>query len=308
MNSSPHIHAPLSTRRIMLDVLLALLPAFFAGAARLGGRALLVGGVCVAAALAGEALICALRRRTCSLRDGSAVVTGLLLAMTLPVNLPLWQTALGAIFATAVVKGMSGGLGQNAFNPALAARALLMLLFPASISHYPPLDASSGATPLHRMAISALPQESLIDLLLGNCPGSIGEISALALLAGGAYLMYRRVISPRIPLSCIGAVALFSLLLPRAGTPLVWMLCQLLSGGLLLGAIFMATDYSTSPVTPWGQLLYGALCGGLIALLRSIGLYPEGVTYAILIMNALAGSIDRLCPPRRFGAKRGRAT
>lgn len=309
MNSSPHIHSPLSTRRIMLDVLIALLPAFLAGAARLGWRALAVGGVSVAAALGSEALVCALRRRGCSPSDGSAAVTGLLLAMTLPVSVPLWQTALGAAFAVIVVKEMGGGLGQNAFNPALAARALLMLLFPASISRYPALDGVSSATPLHRMALSALPQESPLELLLGNCSGSIGEISSIALLAGGAYLIHRRVISPRIPLACIGAVAALSLLLPRAGSSLhsslQWMLCQLLSGGLLLGAIFMVTDYSSSPVTPRGQAIYGALCGGLIVLLRSVGIYPEGVTYAILIANALAGCIDRLCIPRRFGVQRG---
>lgn len=313
MNSSPHIHSPLSTRRIMLDVLIALLPAFLAGAARLGWRALAVGGVSVAAALGSEALVCALRRRGCIPSDGSAAVTGLLLAMTLPVSVPLWQTALGAAFAVIVAKEMGGGLGQNAFNPALAARALLMLLFPASISRYPALDGVSSATPLHRMVLSALPQESPLDLLLGNCSGSIGEISSIALLAGGAYLIYRRVISPHIPLACIGTVAALSLLLPRAGSSLhsslhsslQWMLCQLLSGGLLLGAIFMATDYSSSPVTPRGQAIYGALCGGLIVLLRSVGIYPEGVTYAILIANALAGGIDRLCIPRRFGVQRG---
>lgn len=305
MNSSPHIHSPLSTRRIMLDVLIALLPAFLAGAARLGARALAVGAVSVAAALGSEALVCVFRRRRSSLSDGSAAVTGLLLAMTLPISVPLRQVALGAAFAVIIVKEAGGGLGQNAFNPALAARALLMLLFPASISRYPALDGISSATPLHRMAISALPQESPIDLLLGNCSGSIGEISSLALLAGGAYLIYRRVISPRIPLACIGTVAAFSLLFPRAGSSLQWMLCQLLSGGLLLGALFMATDYSTSPVTPRGQAIYGALCGGLIALFRSIGIYPEGVTYALLIANALAGGIDRLCIPRRFGVQKG---
>jgi len=237
--------------------------------------------------------------------DGSAVVTGLLLAMTLPASVKLWQVAIGAAFAIIVVKALCGGLGQNIFNPALSGRALLMLAFPASIVRYAGVDGVTSATPLHHMIMPALPEESILDMFLGRCPGSIGEISALALIIGGAYLVYRKVISPRIPLSYLGTLAVLTFLFPKAGTNLEWMLYNLFSGGVMLGAIFMATDYATSPVTAKGQVLFGIGCGVLTVIFRSFGIYPEGVTYAILIMNAFVWVIDRHTAPRRFGVKKG---
>ena len=304
--SSPHIRGDFKTSRLMLDVVVALLPALGVGVWRFGWRALLVAGVCMAATAATEWLYSRLTRTRNTVVDCSALVTGLLLAMTLPVSVPLWQTAVGGAFAILVVKILCGGLGQNVFNPALSARALMLLVWPVSVTcyHAAEVDAVSSATPLHQMVMPALPKESLLDMFLGNCPGSIGEISTLALLAGGAYLVWRKVISPRIPLAYLGTVALLTLIFSRAGNPVLWMLYSLCSGGVVLGAIFMATDYATSPVTPRGQLLYGVGCGALTVLFRYVGLYPEGVTYAILLMNALVWTLDRYNAPRRFGVKK----
>ena len=302
--SSPHIRGNFRTNRIMLDVVIALLPAYIVGICRLGVRALLVGLVSIAAAVASEWLYSVIARKRNTIADGSAVVTGLLLAMTLPVSVPLWQVAIGAVFAIVIVKALCGGLGQNIFNPALSGRALLMLIFPVSITRYA-VDGVSSATPLHHMIMPALPEESLIDMFLGNCPGSIGEISALALLAGGAYLVIRKVISARTPIAYIGTVAVLTLIFSKTGHPLQWMLYNLFSGGLMLGAIFMATDYATSPVTAKGQIIYGVGCGVLTVIFRYFGIYPEGVTYAILLMNALVWIIDRHTAPRRFGVKKG---
>ena len=211
---------------------------------------------------------------------------------------------MGSVFAIVVVKCLCGGLGQNIFNPALAARAFVILLFPTALTRYT-VDGVSAATPLHHMVMPALPEWSLSDMLLGNIPGSIGEISALALLLGGVYLVVRKVISPRIPLAYLGSVALLTLIFHRTGNAFAWMLYSLLGGGVMLGAIFMATDYATSPVTPLGQLLYGVGCGVLTVFFRYYGLFPEGVTYAILLMNLLTWAIDRGTAPRRFGCKKG---
>ncbi len=306
--SSPHIRGKLRTDRIMLDVVLALLPALVVGILVLGIRALLVTAVSVACTIGAESLWCLITKKKQTVLDGSALVTGLLFAMTLPASIPLWQVVVGAIFAIVVIKGLFGGLGQNILNPALAARAFILLISPVGVTKYPlPADGVSSATPLHQMVMGSLPEESLLDLFLGKCPGSIGEICSLALLVGGIYLVIRRVISPRIPLCYLGTVALLSLIFFKGDNAFLWMLYNLLSGGLLLGAIFMATDYVTSPVTPRGQILYGVGCGILTLLFRSFGLYPEGVTYAILLMNSLVWSIDRYTAPRRFGVKKGGA-
>ena len=221
--------------------------------------------------------------------------------------MPYWQAALGSAFAIIVVKCLCGGLGQNIFNPALAARAFLLLVYPVGLTRYMGVDGVSAATPLHHMVMPALPEESILDMFLGNCPGSIGEISALALLAGGAYLLYRKVISIRIPAAYIGTVAVLTLVFSKTDAPAQWMLYSLFSGGLMLGAIFMATDYATSPVTAKGQIVYGIGCGVLTVIFRYFGLYPEGVTYAILLMNACVWVIDRYTAPRRFGVKGGKA-
>ena len=310
VTSSPHIRGDFRTSRLMLDVVLALLPALVVGAVVLGARALLVALVSVAAAVATEVLYSLLTKKRNTVIDGSAMVTGLLLAMTLPVNIPLWIAAAGSAFAILAVKLLCGGLGQNIFNPALLARAFMMLLFPAALTSYTAagVDGVSSATPLHHMVMPALPEESLLDMFLGNCPGSIGEISALALLAGGVYLVARKVISARIPVAYIGTVALVTLVFHKTDDALSWMLYQLLSGGLLLGAIFMATDYVTSPVTKLGQYIYGIGCGVLTVLFRYFGLFPEGVTYAILLMNLWVWTIDRYTPARIYGHTKGGAS
>jgi electron transport complex protein RnfD len=235
------------------------------------------------------------------------MVTGLLLAMTLPHTVPLWLAAVGSVFAIVLTKALCGGLGQNIFNPALAARAFLMLIFPLALTRYEVVDAVSSATPMHHMAMHGLPDESLLDVFLGNCSGSIGELSALALLLGGAYLVIRKVISIRIPAAYLGTVAVLTLIFFKTNAPLQWMLYQVMGGGLMLGAIFMATDYATSPATPMGQWIFGAGCGVLTVIFRYFGLFPEGVTYAILLMNALVWFIDRITAPRRFGTKKGGA-
>lgn len=310
VNSSPHIRGNFHTNRLMLDVVLALLPALAVGAAVLGIRALLVAVVSVAAALATEVLYSAILKKHATATDGSAMVTGLLFAMTLPVNIPLWIAAAGSAFAILAVKLLCGGLGQNIFNPALLARAFVMLLFPAALTRYAPagVDAATSATPMHHMVMPALPEESILDMFLGNCPGSIGELSALALLAGGAYLVARKVISARIPAAYIGTVAVLTLVFHKTDNALSWMLYQLFSGGLMLGAIFMATDYVTSPVTKTGQYIYGIGCGILTVVLRYFGLFPEGVTYAILLMNLWVWVIDRYTPPRIYGGTKGGAS
>lgn len=305
--SSPHIRGNFKTSRLMLDVVIALLPALATGIFQLGIRALLVTGVSMLTAAVCEWLYSTVVKKRNTLPDCSALVTGMLLAMTLPVSVPLWLAALGSGFAIIVVKLMCGGLGQNIFNPALAARAMLLLLFPVAMTRYAVADAVSSATPLHHMVMPALPEQSVMDMFLGNCPGSIGELSALALLLGGGYLIARRVISIRIPAAYIGTVAVLTLIFYRTDNALAWMAYSLFSGGLLLGAIFMATDYATSPVTPVGQVLYGIGCGGLTVFFRYFGLFPEGVTYGILLMNCLTWALDRWTPPRRFGVKKGDA-
>lgn len=305
--SSPHIRGNFRTNRIMMDVVLALLPALAVGCLVHGIRALVVALVSTAAAVLAEWLYARLTKSRNTVIDGSAMVTGLLFAMTLPVTVPYYVVVLGSFFAIIIAKALFGGLGQNVFNPALAARAAMLLFFPMALTRYPALgvDGVTAATPLHHMVMPALPEESLLQMLLGNIPGSIGETSALALLLGGAYLLLRKVISIRIPAAYLGTVALLTLVFHKTDNALLWMLYSLLSGGVMLGAIFMATDYATSPVTKNGQLLYGIGCGILTVVLRYFGLFPEGVTYAILLMNSLVWILDRYTAPRRFGVKKG---
>ena len=304
VTSSPHIRGDFRTSRLMLDVVLALIPALIVGTAVLGFRALLVTLICMAAAVAAEYLWSLCLRKRNTVIDGSALVTGMLFAMTLPSTVPYWIAACGSAVAILVAKLLCGGLGQNIFNPALFARALMLMLFPAALTRYPAIgaDAVSSATPLHHMVMPELPQESLLDMFLGNCPGSIGELSALALLLGGAYLVARKVISARIPVSYLATVAVITFVFHKTDDALSWMLYSLFSGGVMLGAIFMATDYVTSPVTKKGQILYGIGCGVLTVLFRYYGLFPEGVTYAILLMNLCVWTIDRYTAPVRYGA------
>ena len=304
--SSPHIRGDFRSSKLMLDVVIALIPALLVGICVLGIRALVVTVVSTASAVLAEWLYCLVMKKSSTLPDCSALVTGMLFALTLPVTTPLYVVVLGSAFAIVVAKCMCGGLGQNVFNPALLARAFVLLVFPVALTRYQ-VDGFTGATPLHHMVMPALPEQSLLDMFLGNCPGSIGELSALALLLGGAYLVLRRVILPNVPLAYLGTVAVLTLVFYKTDSPLQWMGYQLLSGGLMLGAIFMATDYATSPVTPWGQILHGIGCGVLTVLFRYFGLFPEGVTYAILLMNGCVWLLDRYTPPRRFGTKRGGA-
>ena len=305
--SSPHIRGDFRTSRIMLDVVIALMPALIVGVCMLGMRALLVTAVCVCCTVGAEWLYSVVTRSRNTVIDGSALVTGVLLSMTLPHTVPLWLAAVGSVFAIVFVKLLCGGLGQNIFNPALAARAFMLLIFPVGMTRYVGVDGATAATPLHHMVMPALPEESILDMFLGNCPGSIGEISALALLLGGVYLVARKVISARIPLGYLGAVAVLTLIFHKTDAPLAWMAYSLFGGGVMLGAIFMATDYATSPVTPVGQVVYGIGCGVLTVVFRYYGLYPEGVTYAILLMNALVWFIDHHTALRQFGRKKGEA-
>ena len=303
--SSPHIRGNFRTNRIMADVLIALTPALAVGVVRFGMDALILTLVCMASAVATEWLFGVLTRSRNTTVDGSALVTGMLLAMTLPHTCPLWLAISGSAFAILFVKCLCGGLGQNIFNPALAARAAMMVVYPVGLTRYMGVDGVTAATPLHHMVMPALPEESVLDMFLGNCPGSIGEISALALIAGGLYLVIRKVISLRIPVAYLGTVAVVTLVFAKTEAPVDWMLYSLCSGGVMLGAIFMATDYATSPATPMGQIVYGIGCGALTVFFRYFGLFPEGVTYAILLMNAFVWFIDRLTPIRRFGTVKG---
>lgn len=305
--SSPHIRGDFRTSRLMLDVVLALTPALIVGCVVLGIRALIVTLLSMAAAVVAEFAFHLIARKRNTLPDCSALVTGMLLAMTLPSTVPYWMAALGSAFAIVVVKLLSGGLGQNIFNPALIGRAFLMLLFPVALTRFPALgvDGVTAATPLHNMVMPALPDISILDMFLGNCPGCIGEISSLALIAGGVYLIVRKVISARIPLAYLGTVAVIALVFHKTDNAIAWMLYSLCSGGVMLAAFFMATDYVTSPVTKNGQIVFGIGCGILTMVFRYYGLFPEGVTYAILLMNLLVWTIDRYTAPRRYGDVRG---
>ena len=306
MESSPHIRAKHNTRTIMLDVIIALLPALLVGIIVLGIRSLLVFSLSVVCAVLFEFLYCLITKSENTIFDCSAIVTGMLLAMTLPASVPLWQVLVGNLFAIVLIKKIFGGIGENIFNPALSARAFLMLIYPRGLTVYKPIvDGVSSSTPLHQMVMPSLPNESLLDMFLGNCPGSIGEISSLALLIGLVYLVIRKVISLRIPIAYIGTVFIVTLIFSKTGHPFQWSLYSILSGGVMLGAIFMATDYTTSPVTPKGQIIFGIGCGLITVLIRYFGLFPEGVTYAILIMNSLVWIIDQFTAPRRFGVKKG---
>ena len=307
VTSSPHIRGDFRTSRLMLDVVLALIPALIVGTVVLGFRALLVTLISMAAAVVAEFLYSLCLRKRNTIIDGSALVTGMLFAMTLPSTVPYWIAAVGSALAIIVAKLLCGGLGQNIFNPALFSRALMLLVVPAALTRYPAIgvDAVSSSTPLHHMVMPALPEESILDMFLGNCPGSIGELSALALLAGGIYLILRDVISDRIPFAYLATVAVLTLVFHKTENAIAWMLYSLFSGGVMLGAFFMATDFVTSPVTKPGQVMFGIGCGVLTVIFRYFGLFPEGVTYAILLMNLLVWVIDHSTAPYVYGYKKG---
>ena len=318
VSAAPHIRGKDNTRRLMLDVLIALAPALIAAVYFYGERALVLTVISVAACVVCEALICLVMRRPVSVGDLSAVVTGVLLAFSVPHSCPYWALVAGDAFAIIVVKGLVGGLGQNVFNPALAGRAFMMLLWPSTITRYGytyvapfefgTADIVASSTPLQTMARSTLPDVSIFDMFLGNgVLGCIGEVCNLALLIGLAWLLYRKVISWRIPVAYLGAVAVLTLIFSKGDDALAWMLYSVLGGGVMLGAIFMATDYATTPSLPVAQLVYGIGCGVLTVVIRYFGIFPEGVTYAILIMNACAWAFDKAFPIRRFGVVKGGA-
>ena len=302
--SSPHLHGKDSTRSIMRDVIIALCPALIASAVLFGWRALAVVAVCVASSVAAEYLCRLVMKRPQSISDLSAIVTGILLAFNLPVSIPLWQAAFGAVVAIVVVKQMFGGIGCNFVNPALMGRIVLLGSFATSMSSWtlPAFapDAVSSATPL----ATGPAAYSLLDLFIGNRPGSLGETCVAALLLGLIYLLARRVITLVIPTVYVGTVFLLSWAITGSAETALF---QILSGGLMLGAIFMATDYTTTPVTRGGHLLFGLGCGLLTVLIRQYGALPEGVSFAIVIMNILTPLLDRLTMPRVLGAMRQQA-
>ena len=318
ISSSPHVHSPVTTQTIMRDVLIALAPALVGSVYFFGFRALLVTLVSAAACVFFEWAYCRIAKVHCKIYDLSAVVTGVLLAFVCPVTIPYWCIIIGDFFAIVVVKQLFGGVGRNIMNPALAARAFLFS-WPAVMSSWVSVgfdnaagifstaDAVTAATPMASLDQGLLPAESLWALFSGNVGGSMGETSALLLLIGFGYLMLRRVVTPRIPLSFIGTVAVLTFLFPQGNDRLLWSAAQVLSGGLVLGALFMATDYVTSPVTHLGQIVFGIGCGVLTVVIRYFGGYPEGVSFAILVMNAWVVLLDRIGRPRKFGAPRKEA-
>lgn len=292
---SPHIHSGKSTSGIMRDVLIALAPATVAGAVIFGWRALLVVAVCVICSVGFEALFNLIIKKEQTIGDLSAAVTGLLLALNLPANTPLWQCAVGSLFAIVIVKCIFGGIGQNLVNPAITARVFMLVAFTSIATPAFPVDAVAGATPL---AAETMP--SLFDLFIGHCGGAIGETCKAALLLGGIYLLIRRVITWHAPVVFMGTVFLFSLLMENFNA--IEALSLVLSGGLIIGAIFMATDYTTSPPTPWGKVIFGLGAGLITCLIRYFGMYPEGVSFAILFMNILTPYISRWTRRKVFTA------
>lgn len=302
----------------MLDVVFALLPAWLVGVYFFGVNAILVTLVSIISCMLCEYLIARyVLRVQPTLDDGSAVVTGLLLAMNLPSGIPLWIVVIGAIVAIGIAKMSFGGLGNNLFNPALTARALLLISFPMQMTTWPLAragawcaDGTTGATVLAlvknaRYGHGFADMPSALDMFVGNMGGSIGEISAVALILGGIYLLIRRVISWHIPVAVlVGATVLSGAMWLANGEVYASPLVHLLSGGMLLGAIFMATDYATSPMSKMGMLVYGLLIGLLAVTIRIWGAYPEGMSFAILIMNAIVPLINRYIKPRKFGVVR----
>ncbi|HAS83786.1 MAG TPA: electron transporter RnfD [Verrucomicrobia bacterium] len=328
VSTAPHTHSGSSVRRIMLDVIIALMPAVLASFYLFGWHAVRLTAVCVLGCVGTEALCRRLMGRDLGIGDLSAVVTGLLLAMNLPPALPSGMALVGCVIAIAIAKQVFGGIGYNPFNPALVARVALLMSFPVAMTRWHDAlnparwlgfawtvpDATTTATPLGLVKTALTMKQPLpltwdnstmLDYLLGNMSGCIGEVSALALLLGAGYLLFRRCITWHIPVTYIGTVAIFAAILrvvdPATNMPVSF---HMLSGGLMLGALFMATDMVTSPLTRRGQLVFGAGCGLLTILIRRWGGYPEGVSFAILLMNALTPLINQATRPGIFGQSR----
>ncbi len=311
VSASPHVRSHETTTGIMLDVIIALVPALVMSAVYFGTRALCLAAVTVGSAVLCEYLSRRIMKRDNTLGDLSAVVTGLILAFNLPATLPLWMAAIGSVIAIVIVKQMFGGIGQNFVNPAITARIILMMSFPSAMakwvvpfsSAWSP-DAVTAATPMAILnaspdlsAAEGLP--SLTQMLIGAHGGSMGEVCSVALLAGAFYLLLRRVISPAIPFSFIGTVAVIMLVAGKGN--LQFLAYELLGGGLILGAFFMATDYSTSPINRKGRIIFGIGCGLITAVIRLFGSLPEGVSFSIILMNILVPHIERLTTSKPFG-------
>lgn len=309
VSASPHVRSSYTTTGIMLDVIIALIPSLIAAVIIFGYRVLMVTIVTVGTAVLAEYLCRRVMKRHNTIGDLSAVVTGLLVAFNLPVSIPLWMAALGSIIAIVVVKQMFGGIGQNFVNPALVGRIVLMSSFSTAMTNW---SSNSGvitvttASPLATLAkvfngtatdADVLP--SIPQMLLGARQGSMGEVCAIALILGGIYLVARKVISPAIPLTYIGTVAVIMLIAGKGD--LEFVLYHILGGGLLLGSIFMATDYATTPVNFKGKIIFGIGCGIITSLIRLFGALPEGVSFSIIIMNLLVPHIERLTTPKPFG-------
>ena len=315
ISSSPHVHSPVTTNTIMRDVVIALLPALAGSVYFFGFRALMVTLISVAACVFFEWSWSKLMKADNKVYDLSTVVTGMLLAFVCPVTIPYWTIILGDFFAIIVVKMLFGGLGKNIVNPALAGRAF-MFSWPVLMNTWVKVgfenaagvisaaDAVTAATPMASLHGGTLPEASVMDLFLGNVGGSLGETSALLLLIGFVYLLIRKVLTIRIPLAYIGTVAVLAFLFPMGNDRLTWMASHLFGGGLMLGALFMATDYVTSPITKLGQIIYGIGCGVITILIRYFGGYPEGVSYAILVMNCCVVLLDRIGRTKKFGTPR----
>ncbi|MBE6685928.1 MAG: RnfABCDGE type electron transport complex subunit D [Ruminococcaceae bacterium] len=319
VSPSPHIKHPDNTKSIMLDVLIAMLPALIWSVYVFGWRSLSIVVICVASCIAFEYFYQKLMKKRITAGDLSAAVTGVLLAYNLPVSVPFWVPVIGAFFAIVVVKQLFGGIGKNIMNPALAARVFLFCAWPSILgndAYFAPftkmsplavsvkgLDTVAGATPLASFKTGGISDYSIFDMFIGRIPGCIGEVSAMLLILGGIYLMVRRVITWHIPLSYIGTVALVSFLFPKVESvhAFEFMAMEVFSGALMLGAIYMATDYATSPVSPKGRIIYGIGCGAITVFIRYFGGYSEGTSFAILIMNLLVWYIDMFTRPKVFG-------
>ena len=313
-SSSPHIRSNEDTRSIMLDVIIALLPAMGWSIYCFGIKALVLTLVSVVSCVFFEWAYRKLMKKSCMVGDLSAVVTGMLLSFVCPVDLPWWVIVIGAFFSIVVVKQLYGGIGCNFLNPALAGRAFLLASYATAMTTWaiPKIrpDVTSAATPMAIMKegteeafTTLMSNYSIGDMFIGKVGGSLGEVSALCLLVGGIYLLIRKVISWQIPVAYIGTVAILTLIAAPAGMDNVqYMLYNVFGGGLMLGAIFMATDYATSPVTKPGQLIFGIGCGLLTCFIRRFGSYPEGVCYSILIMNCTTWLLDKYIRPTIYGA------
>ncbi|WMJ80816.1 RnfABCDGE type electron transport complex subunit D [Clostridium sp. MB40-C1] len=305
VSSSPHIRDNSSVQSIMRDVIIALLPATIAGVYFFKLRALLVILAAVISCVLSEMVWCKLSKQQDTSKDLSAVVTGLLLAFNVPPSIPIWMVVVGSIFTIIVVKALFGGIGQNIVNPALAGRAFLLASYPVAMTTWTnPVDGSTGATPLAILkAVEAGGQElpSLTQAFIGQVGGCIGETSALALLIGFVYLLYRRVITWHIPVFYLGTIAVLGTILGRGNLGATAGIYEIMVGGVMLGGIFMATDYTTSPMTKKGQIIFAVAAGFLAMIIRKYGGYPEGCSYSILIMNLFVPLIDKYVKPRVFG-------